>query len=142
MDEKIVGLELAIKLKEKGFSEYTLNKYFHKKPIGYNISWKEDIVYGISGYDGVLIDGYENNKVFTYAPTLSFVHMWLREKHNIYIEISLSENYLKYNFGLYEWLKNAKVAYMNMKKYDINSYDEAIEYGIVEALKNIDEKIR
>ena len=115
MKEELILFETAKLAKEKGFDEEVTN-YYHPR-------------YGLS--DGCE-DSYnreEQAEGYYSAPTQSLLQRWLREVHRIYLYISLS--------GTKEisWFWS-----INDKKYQDgsnNNYEEALEAGLLEALKLI-----
>jgi hypothetical protein len=82
-----VTFEQAKWLKEIGFNEYCVIKYFLKKPSGYNINYNKETPYNITGYDGILLnEKYIDNNVFIYASEQWQVVEWLRINHGIWVE--------------------------------------------------------
>jgi len=69
-----VSFELAKLLKEKGFDDFTQIWYQHGEGISGCVEGKRD---------------YYNRKgdIYTSAPTISDVCMWLYEKYNIWISV-------------------------------------------------------
>ena len=138
IQEDYVSFEVAKLLKDKGFNEAT-NRYYNAQ------------------YDGIRTVSdtfmtYWNNEDHMKAlmmegaiaiPTHQMVCKWLREVHNIMIEIYLPHEYKNedeelwngtYCYELYS-LKTGHSVYWDEKEF--NSYEEAIE----EAIKYILEKM-
>ena len=62
-----------------------------------------------------------------YRPTQSLLQTWLREIHNIFVNVDVNYCY--------------KIYYkdeLNSKSGDFHNYEEALEYGLQAALKLID----
>jgi hypothetical protein len=118
MNDTLVLLKTAYLAKEKGFK-------------------------GGLHYDGV--GGYFTNT------TQSLLQRWLREKHNIQIEISLYHMHggwvgAKYQYQIYtiyqseeEWDKGNEYGMekCHHPKNSSNTYEQALEAGLIEALKLI-----
>lgn len=87
IEAKYSTFEQAKKLKEKGFDEYCVMKYFLRKPSGYgSINYNKETPYNITGYDGILLnEKYIDNNVFIYAPEQWEVVEWLRVNHGIWV---------------------------------------------------------
>jgi len=142
MEEQKVLLETAILAKEKGFNWPTL--YYHST---YNDKQSEDD--SERGYSGSSIPAHNWNetprnlkyhikevKLYS-APTQSFLQKWLRKVHKIdifpYYKAVFKGNYL-YNYTL--------VKRVNLCKESLvyNSYEEALEIALQEALKLINKQ--
>jgi hypothetical protein len=126
MKEQLISFETAKLAKEKGFA---LNSYsgfvFDKKGIELNLAF----------YD--MEDKYAR-------PTQSLLQKWLRDIHNIQINI---ENYHSikeekpYNVYI-EYMINEHWTYKDFdEKNDYNTYEEALEKGLQEGLKLINIEI-
>lgn len=102
-----VSFELAKLLKEKGFDDFTQIWYQHGEGISGCVEGKRD---------------YYNRKgdIYTSAPTISDVCMWLYEKHGIWI-------------GVYD-LDDTTIFRHCFSNIDFNSptdaYSSAIEYTL------------
>ena len=72
------------------------------------------------------------------APTQSLLQKWLREKHNIHIEIDLDTDDRFYILKPYKYVVDIyqDVDHKFIKEL-IDSYEEALEIGLQEALKLI-----
>ncbi|MDC1864210.1 hypothetical protein [Bacteroides uniformis] len=125
MTEELVTLETAKLLKEKGFKEDVFTFY------------EAECVEG----DLELFEGYEaeNFNVRTdcfSAPSQSIAQKWLRETKNLHIEIS----YMYENYWIYDILtipNHDLVGLSDRPLEHYKSYEEALEAGILEALKLI-----
>jgi hypothetical protein len=144
MKEQLISFKTAKLAKEKGFDVECLN--FYTKPRSkmfgidehgrnYPSTNKSKKLYSI-GKDATL---HIENVMF--APTQSLLQKWLREVHNIHIEIKIS------NLGRYYWAYNefnmeniSNVTFW--RRQDVSSekvptYEEALGKGLQEALKLI-----
>lgn len=110
--EDYVSVETAKLLKEKGFDWDCKSKMFYPEP----------------DYDQESPDG-------VYAPTLQMAMKWLRNKHDIFIEISVDEMLKDYG---YEWALyyNSTKEIMPYADWE-KSYEEACEAAIRYCLKNL-----
>jgi len=117
LTEDHVSFEVAKLLKEKGFNEYTATVYNQNGSFMPN---------------GAIEDTYQT---FYSAPTLQMAMKWLREVHNIFIEISVDE-ILKdegYQWALYYNSTKEIRPYSGWG----DSYEEACEAAIQYVLKNL-----
>lgn len=117
MKEQLIAFKTAKLAKEKGFVFST-----NKIKIGSNIYKKINI-----------------------TPTQSLLQKWLREVHNIHIFIDKTRVGGNYQFIIHEKLKSNNVYEFswNVLKYsnsDFNTYEEALEVGLQEALNLISHK--
>ncbi len=70
------------------------------------------------------------------APTQSLLQKWLREVHNIHVNVSYG---LTFTFKINGDLKgNDYVDYSNIEEYWSRTYEEALEKGLIEGLKLIE----
>ena len=121
MTEELVTLETAKLLREKGFNEYC------KDII------KED-------NNRIMQSVFRTNKnlpKLCYSlPTQSVAQKWLRETKNLHIEIS----YMYENYWTYDILTIPRHDLIGLSDRPIiryNTYEEALEAGLQEALKLI-----
>ena len=128
MKEQLISFETAKLAKDKGFNEDTelfFNSFYPKGT--YNIN-------GFTNYDEVT-DKRDN---FTSLPTQSLLQKWLREKHNQHIYLFPLDNG-KWGFennSISINLDHIFINYMYEGK-EYNSYEEALEVGLQEALNFI-----
>lgn len=154
MQEQIVGFEVAKLAKDKGFKERCLNFYFEDGEL------RENILNTTNGYYGEEVtfeyedlienwnDGYltkkDGNRCFgcskskgyleTYsAPTQALLQKWLREKHNVHIAIKTGYDGT-FIITIYNMNKPQKA---NQNFYEYSAYEEALEAGLLKALKLI-----
>ena len=76
--EDYVSFETAKLLKDKGFNEECLRWYVANEP-----------------QEGTVEKGFGENQFYINAPTLQMAMKWLREVHNIHIEIFVIKKYDK-----------------------------------------------
>jgi hypothetical protein len=125
--EDYVSFEIAKLLKEKGFG-------IKEETRGY---------YPIKGdATGRLMFGAEyhhnTSQVQIAAPTHQMAMKWLREKHGIYIDISIyviTKDILKYNINVY--YKNDSIYLGIHLTKECSKYEQACEAGIKYSLKNL-----
>lgn len=121
MKEPVVSFEIAKLAKEKGFPTELVTTHE---------------AYNIKGDLGSIF--YSNDIFDILAPTQSLLQKWLREKHNIHIEITLPvDDELKYCTPIsFEFM----VVYKNKDYYDglfYDKYEEALEAALLKALQLI-----
>lgn len=133
MKEQLISFETAKLAKEKGFDFDCTNAYW------------DDSTHELMGEDTPEHSGI--SKYCFSAPTQSLLQKWLREKHFIFIEISLnfcpdSEKDFGYGVSL---MDNIEVFDgVNWIGLDITgkwfkTYEQALEIGLQEALKLIND---
>jgi len=121
MKLKLVSFETAKLLKEVGF----------------------DLSTGLAQYneDGELESScfFEGAKDYL-APTLELVKMWFREVHEIYLEVRrdvcIKPNIRIYHINVRKFLINHDSTILYNKRNN-GTYEEALEQGIIEAIKLI-----
>ena len=124
--EDYVSFETAKLLKEKGFSEechyayhyYTHRPFYHRKMNDFNGG----------EYQGLKYEWYS-------APTLQMAMKWLRDKHDIFIEISVDEMPKDngYQWALYHNSTKEIMPYADWEK----TYEEACEAAIKYCLEKL-----
>lgn len=130
MTEELVTLEIAKLLKEKGFKEDV--------SVFYELVCKE------GSYEYELFESYDaqnyNASVYSFsAPTQYIAQKWLRKTKNLHIEIY--RNTCGYGYAIVKadsgtWMEDDNTKGPNDGgKWD--TYEEALEAGIQEALKLI-----
>ena len=161
MQEQLISLKTAKLAKEKQFQEYT--SYFYTKENGlcsidtdgeilniYNddLTFKDsiwdcngDFWYNeIEDEEGIYAQTYEPIKYP--APTQSLLQKWLRDREeNIVIVIPMRDFHRNYNGWYYETFtqltKKDKPVLMISSDKNFDTYEEALENGLQEALKLI-----
>jgi hypothetical protein len=130
MKEELVKFVTAKLAKDKGFdmiSRFGTEASLYDKK-GKHIYYSN---YGFM-YSG-LSDGYIS------APTQSLLQKWLREKHNLHIEIYIGhdEDKIWWNAEIYKIELGYKFEPMNMEDIVGDSYEEVLELALQKALKLI-----
>ena len=116
MQEDYVSFEVAKLLNEQGF-----DGEWHKHYWGY-FPGKE-----------FLTEGSFSPEYDCPAPTLQMAMKWLREVHNIFIQVEL---YSKYNDYCFELFQNTHR--LILKQHETyNSYEEAVEAALEYTLKKL-----
>jgi hypothetical protein len=141
MTEEIIKYETAQLAKEKGFKILVGDAYFWANDNG-------EITLGTSNYDEPI---YGELK----APTQSLLQRWLREVHNITVEVTRDsevhyQDKTRWIVRSSNWnkikTKTFSIAELKFPEFtnfaDFKSYEEALEKGLIEGLNFIDnEKI-
>lgn len=117
MEEQLISFETAKLAKEKGLTYDYVGQSF--RPSG-------EFTCG------------RNDEAFYPAPTQSVLQKWLRDVHNIHIEIELASDeeldiLIPY---VYQW-DFYKNGFITINREFYNSYEEALEVSLFEALKSI-----
>lgn len=133
LEEQLVSFETAKLAKAKGFNKLCF--YYYNK-IGELIepeeNWSNTIVeFTVDLTD--LLDNYNNKYQENYsAPTQSLLQKWLREEYDIHIAVTpfiLNNKNRYYAILYYDDPENSG------NDEDFNTYEEALEEGLQEALK-------
>lgn len=139
MKEQLISLETAKLAKEKGFNEecshyYDLDDSNKLKHTIEGFKYNEDCMVNIE----LEFHNHDNFNRHA-APTQSLLQKWLREEHNIHIQLHYDCKY-KYwefrNFILNKYIdKEHNKVYFECIGY--NTYEEALEAGLSKALSII-----
>ena len=139
IQEDYVSFEVAKLLKDKGFNEAT-NRYYNAQYDGIRTVSDTFMTYwnNENHMKELMMEGA------IAIPTLQMVCKWLREVHNIFIEIympSHSEHedtiyHGTYSFDIFN-LNTKGYVYCTWNEPEFNSYEEAIEAGIKYTLENL-----
>ena len=124
IEEQYVSFETAKLAKEKGFNEPCRHYYLNgAKEVNNETIMIYDLPYPYNSTD----------KNYFAAPTQSLLARWLREKHKLFIEVTIdSIRLIREGDSKIVNLKNAD--YTNNKE-EFRSYEEAMEAGLQDALK-------
>ena len=134
MNEQFISSEIAEKLKKLNFNEPCLGWYEYDEDgeflvllsgVRGNKKYRH-----INGYFGVLQHDLTKNK--TLAPLYQQAQKWLREVHNIHIQIIFLPLNNRYVFEIYKYGE-----YNIESVLEYSTYELALEQGILEALKLI-----
>ena len=162
MKEQLISLETAKLAKEKGFktsyhSYYFEDGEFREHKIETSNGYYGDIViyeqeefYG--NWNDAFLTAKNGNRCFgcnksqgyfeTYtAPSQSLLQKWLRETHQLHLEIQV-QDYVetpKFYWNIFGTYKNNKMirCIANSPREDYVSYEEALEAGLQKALSYI-----
>ncbi len=118
MEEQLISFETAVCAKERGFDIRTDKGYHgHRTDTDFMplLLWN---------------DAEEKEPELGYAPTQALLQKWLRDEHDLIVIVSPA-NKGKY-FGILYPTKDSSISY---DKKD--TYEEALEVGLIEALKLI-----
>lgn len=136
--EDYVSFEVAKFLKEKGFNWEWSPFYSEQDRDG----WAQDNNYNIPNPDYDANIPFDSETINVIAPhvSLQMAMKWLREVHNIFIDINVV--YVEGSDKLtYLWLpcviKQGHIDYPTMEEYMANSYEEACEAAIKYCLTNL-----
>ena len=119
MQEQLITFETAKLAKEKGFNEICKTAY------GRNA---DSLYYGNCTHKN-------SENIFLSAPTQNLLQKWLREVHNIYVEISFNQKYENPRFG---YIVRTKSTCFHTRDFPYKTYEEALEIGLQESLKLIE----
>lgn len=132
MKDELIIFETAKRAKEKGFNIFTGKAWIKKEG---------QELFFVPVYTGV------TNGIDYHAPTQSLLQKWLREVHNIHINITRIYNFNKkpaifQGYNIYisgkssEDITYGEINNKLIRKY-YNDYEKALEAGLQEALKLI-----
>ena len=140
MTEEFVTYDIALKLKEKGFSEKCLYHYFDNKLVSNTCKSDNDNIttedllmscnYLVSQFDTA-----GSNVVVSDAPTISQVLKWLREKKKLHVSIMT----FMFKAGwCYEVIRiGDSPALVAAHSNSYNTYEEAAIAGIEYVVDNL-----
>jgi hypothetical protein len=133
MKEQIISFETAKLAKEKGFPQPVNNQ----GTCTCEISIKYGYLDGKLSEDWFL--GFVTGHEVYLVPTQSLLQKWLREEHSIHVNCVYSTNkgiIEDYQKGMYFW-GIIEFSETDEKSTCFNTYEEALEAGLYEALKLI-----
>lgn len=123
MEEQLISFETAKLARERGFNEECYAYYDLDGEIDSIFTNDNSFVYPLNNFHNWGIDYFN-------APTQSLLQKWLREIHNIHIELQ----YGKINKYYYLIFKNDLCEFSSVISL---TYEEALEIGLQETLKLI-----
>ena len=132
--EAYVSFEVAKLLKEKGFNEYCLKNYWSSDKELHD--WKWELSYNRNS------DGNSNTKDCS-APTHQMAMAWLREIHNIFINIDVipyTTVTIEQRYYFYKIYRNRRLINFSPQIEDIQFYntpEEAVEASLKYVLENL-----
>ena len=120
-EEDFVTFDVATALKEKGFKGRCL-AYFNGGKFNKSCFSND---YNNLHYDWLVA-----------APTLAEASKWLREKHNIHVEVTFMWN-MKWGYVLLNTLTHDQIGLIYFNQKECESYEESLDLGLKEALNMI-----
>ena len=157
MKEELVLFETAKLAKEKGFDVFCYQYYYESNSV-HNAEELADVWMSSGSSTDTDVPMYlseflENHNRYDYvsAPTQSLLQRWLREEHNTFVEVVSHTNQDEDHTVIEELLNDLKYCVdvdcyngntelsedSDYYKQDFNTYEEALEKGLFEALKLI-----
>lgn len=121
--EDYVTLEVAKKLKEKGFNEPCLRMINVENGFTSNCE-----------YDNICVENSLLKDGFISYPTLYEAEKWLRTKYEIFIDIDFLDDY---NFFIYYKDESGELTEKYYNTIYSKTYEEAVNKAIIEALEFI-----
>lgn len=125
--EAYVSFEVAKLLKEKGFNEYCLKNYWSSDKELHD--WKWELSYNRNS------DGNNNTKDCS-APTQAMAMKWLREVHNICIDIVSIWNLKRWEYQVFI-ITPSTAAHPYVDNTLYMGYEEAIDAALKYVLENL-----
>ena len=144
--EDYVSFEIAKLLKERGFQQLQNNCGYFTTEMIYSINVDDN---GKHHFAHQYPAGVYNKDKYIAAPTLQMAMKWLREVHNLFIEIQCygcgadKEAHFEYSYIISEYVKinNGICIIFGLEKRDAKSrfpsYEEAVEAAIKYCLENL-----
>lgn len=137
--EKFVSYDQALKLKEKGFKWEVSDLYVRGKELGELKSSNLYPIHYTQPHDWNNLDPLRDNEIYLWSqkvecsrPTLEQTREWLREEHQIYIELEP----LYTTFSMKIWDKRVTpIGRTGLPAYD--TYEKAMRVAIEKALEMI-----
>jgi len=130
MTEQLVTKETATLAKEKGFDEHTWSYYYndelcHGVLDNSEVKWNSD-------------SDYSSDHIWA-APTQSLLQKWLRDVHQIHISVDyFGRSDGKAGWGFEFWKMLVSTSAESPSHWEnFDTYEEALEQGLLEALKLI-----
>jgi hypothetical protein len=136
MEEKLVSFETAKLAKEKGFKE-PVNNFFEDN----GKLWKQCKQIPKANYNVIPKNSNLWYKYGFSASTQSLLQKWLREVHSISILVDFDFKYTKkenknchYFFCIYDTKDSDNIEILTVYDIHCETYEEALEKGLYEAL--------
>lgn len=124
MEEQLITFETAKLAKDKGF----------------NIETSYALIKSNSGIETKMIFDYQVHELFTFIawlPTQSLLQKWLREKHKIDVYITIGKGLNENDYHELHYIVNIHKSQSNQSSIVYDTYEEALEQGLTEALNAI-----
>lgn len=144
MEEQLTSFKTAKLAKEKGYSEgsyiccvqYHNDYVYDSDPAHPESHLKDDIRYYKSYNKNNIIDFSCEYHTDYECPTQSLLQKWLREKYKLIVTISYQYEFDSTPYSYWIYKENESLP-LNQWIHDLNTYEEALELGLQEALKLI-----
>ena len=140
MKEEIISLKTAKLAKEKGFNEICKNGYY--ETLAHTLDCGRGGEMDFPYIEPRILErrNYDHSVLIAQAPTQSLLQRWLREVHNIIVDVVYDENsedQFEYFLSIYK--DRLDIINTEHELYDMfwDNYEEAFEEGLQEALKLI-----
>lgn len=140
MKEQLISFETAKLAKERGFKWNTLDSFYK---LTFEETWKPNLRDRLGNFIDWNTESYGVSKNITSRPTQSLLQKWLREVHNIDIQILRNKpGYSEYKVEIYKINNSNQYIYLLIKDEEFikwfYTYEEALEVALQEALKLIE----
>ncbi len=136
MQDQIISFETAKLAKEKGFEGRQDDGYMDDGSFGSREGIDGESIWVTNGLTRSVIYDFDYGVKFISAPTQSLLQKWLRDIHNIHIEILLEEN-SPYNKFYYRIMKLGQYFTLSHNGVYNKSYEEILEIALFEALEYV-----
>ena len=136
MKETLASFELSKLAKEKGFQSIHTHQYIQYDDADWRLKTNQE-------FKDLDNDVGIGDKIRIAAPTLSLLQKWVREVHKVHIVVDwegaepdeLSRNEWAYYYG--NWGNGNP--YSEQYKSEFNTYEEALEAGLLQYIKTIND---
>ena len=131
MKEQLITFETAKLAKEKGFNESTEGDCWVKTLDG-------KIIHNSERHP--VDDDRVDNEYYLAQPTQSLLQKWLRDEHNLYIDVHSGHYAWNNKVSFYTSIKSIYKGENKHYKYrtkDVSTYEESLEKALIESLKLI-----
>lgn len=132
MKEQLISFETAKLAKEKGFDVETYKGYLSETIVEYFDTYPSNYIRLSEKYSNSAL---KNDWLCT-APTQSLLAKWLREEHHLIVIVAYQYEYDSTPYSYWIYKENNSLP-LNQWINDLNTYEEALEIGLQEALKLI-----
>jgi hypothetical protein len=154
MEETLITFETAKLAKEKGFNVGVNQSYIiYKESYNYDDdpnhreSYKVNDIeinshYHVNNHKGIDLSN-ELYEAYS-APTQSLLQRWLRDVHKIHVDIKEWELIYWYFYikdGRTSPVKDIRIKIDEDSKWEFDSYEEALEVGLLEGLKLVKDEL-
>ncbi len=139
--EQLISFKTAKLAKEKGFDWECFFKYKHNKNQSI-VKIYDNRNHRLKSTIPFFTGNYNNSKFTTSTPTQSLLQKWLREKYNIIVLVNIYCPDWDKTFNYYPEINIPSSGdfgdILEDKNLSFDTYEEALEKGLYEALKLID----